>query len=132
MEYDEALNNIKKSFQADIDSGFTFLHIDPTFDLSETLTTSQVLTRVKELYEFCFNYAQKNDKDIDFEISIWEDGSSVKENDDVDFVADAPKCANFCARKLGWPVLDVELQDENFFTAFEEAVTTYGNAAVIS
>ena len=48
-------------------------------------------------------------------------------NSDAEFVADAPKCANFCARKLGWPVLDVELQDENFFTAFEEAVTTYGN-----
>ena len=97
LEYDEALNNIKKSFQADIDSGFTFLHIDPTFDLSETLTTSQVLTRVKELYEFCFNYAQKNDKDIDFEISIWEDGSSVKENDDVDFVIN--EVISFCELK---------------------------------
>ena len=48
-------------------------------------------------------------------------------DDDNEFAIDAEKVAVFCARRLGYPLTDVELQDINFFTAFEEAVTTYGN-----
>lgn len=46
---------------------------------------------------------------------------------DSDFKTDADKVANFCARRLGFPIENVELQDLNFWTAFEEAVTVYGN-----
>lgn len=46
---------------------------------------------------------------------------------DVDFQIDADKVAFFCAQRLGWPILEVELQDKNFYAAFETAVTTYGN-----
>ena len=46
---------------------------------------------------------------------------------DADFQRDADKVANFCARRLGYPLVDVELQDISFYTAFEEAITTYGN-----
>jgi len=48
-------------------------------------------------------------------------------DDDTEFQRDAPRVALFCARKLGYPMMDVELTDENFFSAFEEAITTYGN-----
>ena len=48
-------------------------------------------------------------------------------DNDTDFQTDADKVAVFCARRLGYPLTDVELQDLNFYTAFEEAVTTYGN-----
>tara|TARA_Y100000114_G_scaffold136537_1_gene138100 strand:- start:140 stop:1291 length:1152 start_codon:yes stop_codon:yes gene_type:complete len=48
-------------------------------------------------------------------------------DNDSDFQTDADKVALFCARRLGFPLTDVELQDINFYTAFEEAVTTYGN-----
>jgi hypothetical protein len=44
-----------------------------------------------------------------------------------DFVVDANKVANFCAQRMGFPLVDVELQSGSFFTAFEEAITTYGN-----
>lgn len=46
---------------------------------------------------------------------------------DYDFQTDADKVASFCARRLGYPIVDIELQDKNFYAAFEEAVTTYGN-----
>lgn len=46
---------------------------------------------------------------------------------DTDFQTDAVKVASFCANRLGYPLMDVELQDINFFACFEEAVTTYGN-----
>lgn len=45
----------------------------------------------------------------------------------IDFQNDADKVADFCARRLGYPLADVELQSGSFYTAFEEAITTYGN-----
>lgn len=46
---------------------------------------------------------------------------------DTDFQTDAVKVAKFCGTRLGYPLMDVELQEESFFTCFEEAITTYGN-----
>ena len=46
------------------------------------------------------------------------------DNDSV-YQADGPKVANYCARKLGYPVLDVELQDLNIYACFEEATAIY-------
>jgi hypothetical protein len=48
-------------------------------------------------------------------------------DDDTDFQIDADKVAIFVARRLGYPLVDVELQDINFYSAFEEAITIYGN-----
>jgi hypothetical protein len=48
-------------------------------------------------------------------------------DNDYQFQVDADKVTTFCARRLGYPIMEVELQDINFYTAFEEAVTTYGN-----
>ena len=48
------------------------------------------------------------------------------DNDSV-FQADGPKVAEFCARRLGYPLLEVELQSGSFYACFEEAITTYGN-----
>ena len=46
---------------------------------------------------------------------------------DAQFKEDANKVTNFCARRLGWPIENVELQDIQFWAAFEQAVTVYGN-----
>ena len=48
-------------------------------------------------------------------------------DNEAQFQTDAVKVAKFCAQRLGYPLTDVELQDMSFFTAFEEAVTVYGN-----
>jgi len=48
-------------------------------------------------------------------------------DNDAQYQVDGPKVANYVARKLGWPIMDVELDDQNLYTCFEEAVTTYGN-----
>ena len=48
-------------------------------------------------------------------------------DNDYQFQVDADKVTTFCARRLGYPIMDVELQDLNFYAAFEEAVTAYGN-----
>jgi len=46
---------------------------------------------------------------------------------DFQFQTDADKVTTFVARRLGYPIMEVELQDLNFYAAFEEAITTYGN-----
>jgi len=46
---------------------------------------------------------------------------------DTDFQTDADKVAQFCASRLGYPTVDVEMGSGSFYACFEEAVTTYGN-----
>jgi len=46
---------------------------------------------------------------------------------EVDFQADAPRVANFVATRLGYPIIDVELTDENIYTCFEQAITEYSS-----
>ena len=68
-------------------------------------------------------------------IPIWPGSSSFFPGDtpfgfydnQYQFQTDADKVAKFCALRLGYPIENVELQAVNFYTAFEEAVTTYGN-----
>ena len=45
---------------------------------------------------------------------------------DLDFQTDAPLVSTWCAQRLGYPLVDVELQDRNLFTCFEEAISEYG------
>ena len=68
-------------------------------------------------------------------ISIWNGSSTFAAgqtpfgfyDSDATFVAEADKVAKFCAIRLGYPLMDVELQSGSFYACFEEAVTTYGN-----
>ena len=48
-------------------------------------------------------------------------------DNDAQFRQDADKVAKFCAIRMGYPLVDIELQSGSFYAAFEEAVTTYGN-----
>tara|TARA_R110000803_G_scaffold46480_2_gene97547 strand:+ start:960 stop:2150 length:1191 start_codon:yes stop_codon:yes gene_type:complete len=48
-------------------------------------------------------------------------------NNSIDFQVDCVKVTEFCAIRLGYPLVDIELQSSSFFTAFEEAITTYSN-----
>ena len=44
---------------------------------------------------------------------------------DTTFQSDGPKVANYVARKLGYPIMDVELEYLNIYTCFEEAISVY-------
>jgi hypothetical protein len=68
-------------------------------------------------------------------IPIWPGSSSFFPGDtpfgfydnDYQFQQDADKFSTFASRRLGYPLVEIELQDLNFYAAFEEAITTYGN-----
>ena len=44
---------------------------------------------------------------------------------DSTFQTDAPKFASWCAQRLGYPIMDVELQDSQFYACFEESISEY-------
>lgn len=46
-------------------------------------------------------------------------------DNDAVFKTEADKFADYAARALGYPIMDVELQDLNFWSAFEEGVTKF-------
>jgi len=47
-------------------------------------------------------------------------------DNDYEFQSEAPKVALWCARRLGFPIQNIELIDENFYACLEEAVSEYG------
>jgi len=49
----------------------------------------------------------------------------IYDNDYI-FGDDAPKVSLWCARRLGYPIQNIELIDENFYACFEESVSEYG------
>jgi len=48
-------------------------------------------------------------------------------DNDSEFQGDAESTAKWAALRLGYPIADVELQEINFYAAFEEAVNEYGS-----
>ena len=46
---------------------------------------------------------------------------------DNSFTSSIDKVSNWCATRLGYPIMDVELQALHFYTCFEEAITEYSN-----
>lgn len=46
-------------------------------------------------------------------------------DNDVVFQAQAPQFATWAARRMGYPIVDIELQDYNFYACFEEAISEY-------
>ena len=68
-------------------------------------------------------------------IPIWPGSSSFQPGDtpfgfydsNVEFQLDADKFSVFAGRRLGYPIVDIELQEYNFYAALEEAITVYAN-----
>jgi hypothetical protein len=66
--------------------------------------------------------------------AIWPgSGSAVSEStpfglydNDSEFQTEAPQVASWCAKRLGYPIMDVELQDNQFYACLEESISEYG------
>ena len=64
---------------------------------------------------------------------IWPgSGSAVSEStpfgvfdNDSEFQTEAPQFAKWCAQRLGYPIMAVELQDAQFYACFEESISEY-------
>lgn len=66
---------------------------------------------------------------------VWEDNPGVVSgstpfglyDDDTQFVHDAPNFAKWCARRFGYPVVEIEMVDYDFYACFEESVSEFTN-----
>ena len=64
---------------------------------------------------------------------IWQGSSSFASgqtpfglyDSDSTFSSDVDKFADWCARRLGYPIMSVELQSGSFYACFEESITEY-------
>jgi hypothetical protein len=69
------------------------------------------------------------------DIPIWPGSSSFSTgstpfrffDSDAQFQVDADNVADWCAKRLGYPLVDIELQAGNFYACFEEAISEYSN-----
>ena len=67
--------------------------------------------------------------------AIWPgSGSAVSGNTpfglydaDSTFQSDSPKFAKWCAQRLGYPIMAIELQDIQFYACFEESISEYSS-----
>lgn len=68
-------------------------------------------------------------------IPIWPGSSSYTTGSspfgfydtDTQYIVEIDSAAEWAAKRLGYPLSQIELQDVNFFACFEEAITEYGN-----
>ena len=80
-----AMESAKKSYQADIDAGFQIIHIDPSIDIHGKPSRDEILDRIYELYEYCWNYAQRSGKEIIFEVGTEEQSGSTNTQEELNY-----------------------------------------------
>ena len=74
----KAMISAKESFKADIDNDFKVLHIDTSIEVNKKkVDFKKSIDRLFELYEYCYSYSQKKNKDILFEVGTEEQSGST-------------------------------------------------------
>jgi tagatose-1,6-bisphosphate aldolase non-catalytic subunit AgaZ/GatZ len=102
MGLKDAMQSAKDSYAADIDAGFHMLHIDPSVDIHEKPNIDQVLDRVYELYDFCWDYAQRKNQDIIFEIGTEEQSGGNNSQEELEYTLECMQ--KFCkSNKMPFP-----------------------------
>ena len=98
MELGQAMESSKKSYETDIDAGFSIIHIDPSVDPQNTPSVDQVLDRIFELYLHCWRYAQKSGKEIAFEIGTEEQSGGSNSPQELEYVL--KRMQQFCTDNI--------------------------------
>ena len=68
-------------------------------------------------------------------ITFWDDNPGTISgstpygfyDEDTEFKSEGPKFAKWCSRKLGYPIVQLELVSGSFYACFEEAITEYSS-----
>jgi tagatose-1,6-bisphosphate aldolase non-catalytic subunit AgaZ/GatZ len=91
-----AMESAKESYRADLEAGFQVLHIDPSVDIHGSPGVDEVLERVFELYEFCWDQAQRLRREVVFEVGTEEQSGSTNTQEELDYTLAAVQ--KFCTR----------------------------------
>lgn len=93
----DAMKSAKISYKQDIINDFEILHIDPSFDPKTKISTDEIISRVKELYEYCIETAKKYNKEIAIEIGTEEQSGGTNTVDELEY--SLKQIINFCNLK---------------------------------
>jgi len=96
LNINEAMESAKRSFREDIDAGFSLLHIDPSIDINGCQQESELVKRVRELYQYCWEYSMSQDKEIHFEVGTEEQSGNVCSGEDFEKLVESIE--DFCGR----------------------------------
>jgi tagatose-1,6-bisphosphate aldolase non-catalytic subunit AgaZ/GatZ len=91
-----AMDSAKLSFLRDLEAGFQVLHIDPSVDIHSQPNINQVLDRVFELYEYCWNESQRLHQEVIFEIGTEEQSGSTNTQEELEFTLS--EVLKFCVK----------------------------------
>jgi len=91
MTLAKSMESCKRSYENDIDSGLSILHIDPSVDPSKSLNVNEILDRIYDLYEHCWAYAQRTGKQIAFEIGTEEQSGGTNTPAELEYVLEMMK-----------------------------------------
>ena len=106
LNLEQAMESAKESYSNDIESGFKVIHIDPSIDIHSTPNVDEVLERIFELYDFCWEKASSLGKEIIFEIGTEEQSGSTNTQEELDYTLN--KVQDFCRQnKLPKPTFVV-------------------------
>ena len=106
LSLSQAMDSSKRSYAADIKAGFQIIHIDPSVDIHGKPDIDEVLDRIFELYEFCWNYAKSIGKKILFEIGTEEQSGSTNSQEELDYTLNTVQ--QFCKlNKIDFPMFVV-------------------------
>ena len=94
MTLRRAMDSAKHSYREDIDAGFQMIHIDPSVDIFSAPDVDETLERIYELYEFCHSHAQRQGKEIIFEIGTEEQSGSTNTREELEYTLEQMKV--FC------------------------------------
>ena len=90
-----AMESAKRSYEEDIKSGFQLIHIDPSIDIHHQPTVEEILERIYELYQFCWETSKKYKKEILFEIGTEEQSGSTNAQEELEFTLN--EIEKFCS-----------------------------------
>tara|TARA_B100000941_G_scaffold279169_1_gene244376 strand:+ start:469 stop:1632 length:1164 start_codon:yes stop_codon:yes gene_type:complete len=85
LDLSQAMESAKISYENDIKSGLQIIHIDPSIDIHNNTNIDTILDRIKELYEFCVEKAEKYKKDIIFEIGTEEQSGGTNTLEELEY-----------------------------------------------
>ena len=97
LSFEKIMENTKKSFRTDIESGFKIIHIDPSYDSSSELTLDEMLSRIFELYEYCFSVSKEFQNEIFVEVSIGKEDGGLSTLSEIKYTVF--EIEKFCQKK---------------------------------
>ena len=102
LDLDSAIKSAKESFLEDIKNGFKKIHIDPSIDIFRKPSLEEILNRIFDLYEYCWEISKEYKNDIIFEIGTEEQSGGINTQEELEYILASVN--NFCDKnKLPTP-----------------------------